>query len=410
MNALGFQSRLAVSEDAFKIMQLYQEVYDGTYPDPLMRNFEAIVSFIKDPSHFWFVAEIDGRLVASVIVRYDRENLLAKASSAAVLGEFRKHGLMEKLLGFAIGYVQEETAGIDIVYATTRTVHEGAQALTEKLGFKKLGIFPNAHKSVEVETHCLAAAFSKESLVKRQSPYLLHRRLRDLVAIVSEELPDVTGLESVEPEESSRTLVAPPVLEVISSEHFVRHRFETLKHEQQLQFTFFPFHEPNLLVTSPDQAVELFCYHEKGDGHAVIIGGKVPENVDYTIFLNQTASMLKTHNVRYIEILIRADKPKIIESILRSKFIPSAFFPAFQLHGEIRYDYVVMSKTFEMFDFQNIRLKGLNQKYLESYYEQWKLTSLNPHLLEPSAPYSGLKVELDTKNPTRQSEQGLLKK
>jgi RimJ/RimL family protein N-acetyltransferase len=404
-SGLEFQSRLARVEDAFKIMQLYHEVYEGTYPEPLMRNFQMIEKFVSTPSNFWFVAESQGKLVGSVIVRHDDENRLAKAGAAVVVSSFRKIGLMEQLLAYGIDYVKAHTSGVDITYATTRTVHEGAQALTEKLGFKKLGIFPNAHKSVEVETHCLTALFSKDTLKKRQTPYYLHHRLKDFFEIVSEELPEMAALELIEPKAPTRSLVAPPILEIIDSEHFVRHRFERLKQEHKLQFTFFPFHEPNLLVSSPDQATEVFCFHSKEDGHTVIIGGKAPDNVDYTQFLNKTTQLLRDHRARYIEILIRADKPKIIESILKAKFIPSAFFPAFQLSGETRYDYIVMSKTFEMFDFQNIRLKGLNQKYLEAYYDQWKQTSLNPFLLDAKPEMSGLKIEkAHWSEPARPSE------
>ncbi len=384
---MELQFRLATTEDIFKLIELYHIVYNGTYPEPLMNEYGAMKKFLENTGSYWFVAENKSagkkdQLVASVAVQYDATNRLAKAFGAVVLDDHRRSGLMESLLSHAIEFMQKNTAGADVVYATTRTIHEGAQALTEKLGFKKLGIFPNSHKSVEYETHCLTAAFYRNAIENRFQNYSLHEKLRGLVNIVSEEIPQMRELSFVAPELPSKTFIEPQQLELITSEHFVKYRYEKLKREKELQFTFFPFHQPNTLVLSPDQSIEFFCYHSPGDAYSVIIGGKAGPTVDYGSLFNAIANLLRDHQARYVEILIRADKPKIIESILKAKFIPSAFFPAFQLHEGKRYDYVVMNRTFEIFDFQNIRLKGLNQKYLEEYFNHWKQSSLNPKMLQ----------------------------
>ena len=149
--------QLATEEDIFQISQLYFDVYQGTYPDPLMKDFGLIRQFIQSEAGFWFVTKDNGKIIASVLTAYDKENLIAKAFGAVVRNEYRQRGIMEELLAFGINYLREKTGGVDVIYSTTRTVNEAAQTLTEKLGFKKLGIFPNAHRTNEYETHCLAA-------------------------------------------------------------------------------------------------------------------------------------------------------------------------------------------------------------------------------------------------------------
>lgn len=383
---MEFQFRLATTGDIFRLIELYHVVYQGTYPEPLMNQYGVLKKFLESTGSYWFIAEYKNpektnSIIGSVAIRYDEENRLAKAFGAAVLENHRRTGLMETLLSNAIEFIQQNTPGADVVYATTRTVHEGAQAVTEKLGFKKLGIFPNSHKSVEYETHCLAAAFFQNAMDNRFQNYSLHEKLRGLISIVKEEIPQMGEQSFISPERPSKQLIDPDQLEIITSEHFVKFRYEKLKNEKELQFAFFPFHEPNTLILSPDQSIEIFCYHSPGDAYSVIVGGKVDSRINYSSLFNQIANLLRDHQARYVEILVRADKPKIIESILKAKFIPSAFFPAFQLHEGKRYDYVVMNKTFEVFDFQNIRLKGLNQKYLEEYFNHWKQSSLNPKML-----------------------------
>ena len=108
----------------------------------------------------------------------------------------------------------------------------------------------------------------------------------------------------------------------------------------------------------------------------------MPHNMDYSELFLIANRLLRNAGARYIEVIVRADRPKILESILKAKFIPCGFFPAFQLLGDKRYDFVVFSRSFEIFDFQNVKLKGMNQVYLEEYFKAWKRMSLNPKLLQ----------------------------
>jgi len=374
--------QLAREEDVFQISQLYFDVYEGTYPDPLMKDFTLIRQFIKSEAGFWFITKNEEeQIIASVLAAYDKENLIAKAFGAVVRNEYRGQGIMEELLSFGINYLKTKTSGVDVIYSTTRTVNEAAQTLTEKLGFKKLGIFPNAHRTNDYETHCLAAIVSQEALEKRHSNYRLHHELESLYSVVQKEV-GLNALEPVEPESPTKVLVTSSDLEVVKSPKFVSYRYNHLKAEKKLEFEFFPFHQPNLVIMSPDQSIELFCHLAELDGYCVIVGGKMPSNLNFTELFLKTNKLLRDAGARYIEVIVRADRPKILQSIIKAKFIPCGFFPAFQQIGEKRYDFVVFSRSFEIFDFQNVKLKGMNQVYLEEYFKAWKRMSLNPKLLQ----------------------------
>jgi RimJ/RimL family protein N-acetyltransferase len=375
------KTQLADEGDIFQICQLYFDVYEGTYPDPLMKDITLIRNFIKSSSGFWFITKDDnGVVVASVLAAYDEEDLVAKAFGAVVRNEYRAKGVMEELLDYGIEFMKVNTAGVDIVYSTTRTVNEAAQTLTEKLGFKKLGIFPNAHRTNDYETHCLAAIVSPRALELRHKEYRIHHEIAPLYEIVQNEVP-LTKIESVIPEAPGKVLKSPGDIEVVKSPKFVDYRYSYLKSQNALEFEFFPFHQPNLLIISPDQSIELFCHLSPTDGYCVIIGGKMPGNLNFTELFLSANKLLRDAGARYIEVIVRADRPKILDSILKAKFIPCGFFPAFQKIGNKRYDFVVFSRSFEIFDFQNVKLKGLNQVYLEQYFKAWKRMSLNPKLL-----------------------------
>lgn len=346
-----------------------------------MKDVSLIKSFITSQQGFWFVTKNpEGTIVGSVLACYDQENLIAKAFGAVVRTEYRGHGVMESLLAFGIEYLKNNTVGVDVIYSTTRTVNEAAQTLTEKLGFKKIGIFPNAHRTSEFETHCLTAIITPNAIEKRYKNYKLHHQLESLYDIVAGEV-GLDKLESIEPESPSKTLQSPDVLEVIQSPKFVAYRYESLKAEKKLEFEFFPFHQPNLVIMSPDQSIELFC-HLSNDGYCVIIGGMMPGHLNFAELFLKSNKLLRDVGARYIEVIVRADRTKILESVMRAKFIPCGFFPAFQMINNQRYDFLVLSRSFEIFDFQNVKLKGLNQVYLEEYFKAWKRVALNPKLLQ----------------------------
>lgn len=373
---------LATSRDIFQISQLYFDVYQGTYPDPMMKDFGLIRKFIESDGGFWFVTKTsEGEIIGSVLASYDQENLIAKAFGAVVRPDFRAQGVMEELLGFGIDYLRTETKGVDVIFSTTRTVNEAAQTLTEKLGFKKIGIFPNAHKTNDYETHCLAAIFSPSALEKRFSGYRLHHQLESLYNIVKGEV-GLGDMQIVVPETPTKTLRVPEELEILQSPRFVTYRYNHLKADKLLQFEFFPFHTPNLMIISPDQSIEVFCHLSPLDGYCVIIGGKMPNDLDFSELFLRTNKLLRDAGARYVEIIVRADKPKIVESIIKAKFIPCGFFPSFQMIKGQRYDFLVLSRSFEIFDFQNVKLKGKNLVYLEEYFKAWKHMALNPKLID----------------------------
>ena len=42
------------------------------------------------------------------------------------------------------------------------------------------------------------------------------------------------------------------------------------------------------------------------------------------------------------------------------------------LIGAQRYDFVIFSRSYEILNFRNIRLEGINREYLNQYLQLWK--------------------------------------
>ncbi len=376
--------RRAVPGDEAGIASVYHEIYGGSYPDPMMSNLKLLHQNLVLGLDYFVVGTHNESIVSCMLYKVEKHHQLAKASGAVVKAAFRGQDLTQKMMHFGLMSLQDEGNPVSVVYATTRTVTTAPQKLTSQLGFKKLGIFPNVHKTEDYETHCLTCFFSSDALSQRYTDFRLHPRIRELYGIVQEEagLPDLTIAEEneIERRQTSRSLEL-PTLEFIDASAFVLHRFESLKEHGQLPISFFPFHKPNTLITSPDQSVEVFLCIEKADQHCVIVGIKKPREIYHSLVYEKVCSILRSRGIRYVETLVRADKLLTLNETLKARFIPCAYFPAFQLYKGYRLDFVILSRTFEMLDLHSIRLEGTNRKYLIQYYNSWRTLCLDPILL-----------------------------
>ncbi|MDM5177845.1 hypothetical protein PO883_11645 [Massilia sp. DJPM01] len=373
--------RKAIPRDAAQIVDLYQSVYQGDYSDPMMSETARLRAALGRDDYYWIVASIDDRIVGSVVYQHTLTGF-AKVFGAVIENDCRGQNLTERMMEF--GYAQlRAIAHVEVVYATTRTVSSAPQKLTANLGYRKLGIFPNVHKTSGYETHCLTALFTKSAFASRFTDFALHPRLRPLFEIVRREcgLPAIPDdwIPHTSAENFSRARSALE-LELIHAPRLTKRRFDEGKNTlvAQEHHTFFPFQEPNLLISSADQDVEVFCYFSETDKHCVLIAIHDLCNAGFADIVEKASVILQDLGVRYIEFIIRADESEKIEIAMQAGFIPCAYFPAMHLIGAQRYDFVIFSRSYEILNFRNIRLEGINHEYLNQYLQLWKKNSLEP--------------------------------
>lgn len=368
----GVSIRRATPADADELRALYQDVYEGRYPLSIIYDVHETVSALGRDNILWLTAEAKGRLVASVIFTVDKENKLAKVFGAVVKKTHRGRGLTEQAIRLGLHHLVEETAQAESVYATARTLSPAPQKLLRNLGFKELGIFPNVRKVENYETHCLTAYFKPGALGRRMARPRLPSALKPFFSVVRR----ATGIEEPEfndtPLEPSSPYAGGWIpFEIIEAPEFVLERWKSRRSANQLKMQFFPFHEPNLLLVSPDQSTEVYLHHSKPDHHAVIVGGH--ENVpDLTHLLNSVVMSLEEHGVRYLELLADAYHPRVLKSIMDARFLPSAYYPAMRWRRGRGRDYIVFSKSFVVLDFRNILAEGFYREYLREYFNLWK--------------------------------------
>ncbi|HCC49134.1 MAG TPA: hypothetical protein DEQ38_13615 [Elusimicrobia bacterium] len=365
--------RLAKVPDMRRIQMLYAEVYGAAYPIPIIADKDKMRSAIENDEYYWLVAECQSRVIGSLVYSVDLLYRNSKAFGAVVSQEFRKHDLAFTMMKLVLDDITQTKDLVDLVYATTRTANHAPQKLTESLGFIKLGIFPNTHKVQDNETHCLTAYFTERALQRRRTTPVIIPEIAPFYEIVRRQIKlEPAQLSDVKRDYSDHKTKIPLLnFETITATEFIKHRWKKTKSNSFFENIFMPFHEPNLILITPDQGTEVYITYSQKDKYSVIVGGVTNEK-SFAVVLESVAQKVSQMDMSYVEVIIDAYSPELQRDALDARFIPSAYFPSAKRMEDKRYDCVVFSRTFDILDFRNVRIISLYKNFLNEYLKLWR--------------------------------------
>jgi hypothetical protein len=361
-------------EDAPRLCELYLAVCRRYDEEPLLADRERLVRSLSSQSIRWIVAHDGDGLAGAVSMFVDREHRLGKMHRLLTrpgAGLETSRGLIECLLDHA-GREDE----LALVYTTTRSLSREEQDLTLDLGFVALGVFPNAWGADCTRLNGLTARYLGDSLGRdRHSSFELHPAVRGLFEIVRRGL----GLAPL-----AEVSVAPPrpageplgALETIEAPEFVAHRFRRLLERRSLAVTFYPFAEPNALVTDPEQSIEVFVRLAAPVRFAAVLAERLERPVDPIALYGRVARILYDHGASYVETIVDAADATGIECITKAGYVPCAYFPSLKSHGGSRRDFVVFSRTFELPWFAEAAVRPIFLELFREYDRQLRRASL----------------------------------
>ncbi len=174
---------LAKPEDSKEIIQIFRDIYKGTYPYKQMEEDQGVKKMIIDPNYQWF---------------------LFKINSIETVGCFGAHLELEKKRGFLYGFIIKEKyqKTIDIFkafigcviflwktykskillwYGEMRTNESSSQFFTSLIGLKPIGFFPN--KDIffnQIESDVLHVIYDEKALYKyrrKKNPKIIRQVL-----------------------------------------------------------------------------------------------------------------------------------------------------------------------------------------------------------------------------------------
>ena len=365
--------RLAKVQDMRRIQMLYAEIYGGSYSIPIVTDKEKMRRAIEDNEYYWLVAECQGRVVGSLVYALDLHYRNSKAFGAVVSQEFRKLDLAYTMMKLVLDDITHNKDLVDLVYATTRTANYAPQKLTESLGFIKLGIFPNSNRLQYNETHCLTAYFTERALQRRRQRPRIIPEVEPFYDIVRRQVNlDKPQIKKVEGMYSDHKVKIPLLhFEAINAPEFVKNRWRKTRPNSFFEHIFMPFHEPNLILITPDQGTEVYLTVNMKDKYSVVVGG-VTDQKSFAVVLESIAQKVSQMDMGYVEVIIDGYSPAIQRDALDARFIPSAYFPCAKRMGGKRYDCIVFSRTFDILDFRNVKIISLYKNFLKEYLKLWR--------------------------------------
>lgn len=362
--------REATLKDKKEMVSLYTLIYGDDYPLEIIKDPELLAHCLTDDDFFWPVITCDGKIFGSVIFEISATHRLCKVFGAVIKPEWQGHDLMRKAIQAGIEYLADTGSPVDVVFATTRTVSPAPEKLVRRIGFRTLGIFPNVRKVNAFETHGFNVYFRKGVVEKRLLSPKLIPEVAPFFSIAKDicEFPDTACIEPYKlPEPEPMDLD----FSIIKSLDVVLSRFEELCGKGQLKFSFFPFHEPNVLLRSSDGQSELFLCHNTNDNYGAIVGLKTARN-DTCGLLKQACTTAATLGLKYIELLVSAMDPVKQRQAIDAHFIPCAYFPAAKpVANGMRMDYLSFSRSFENLDFTSINVSGDGLRFLQAFMKCW---------------------------------------
>jgi len=358
--------------DARRIQVLYTEVYGSSYSVPIITDPEKMKQAIESDDYYWLVGDYNSKIIASLVYSLDLKNRISKAFGAVVSEEFRKNDIAYIMMKLILDDITQNQDLVDVIYATTRTTSYAPQKLTESLGFIKLGIFPNTHKVKENETHCFTVYLTENALKKRKREPIIIPEILPFYNLVLKQIKlEQAKIKDVKRQYSDHSIKIPTVdFEIITAPLFIKRRFSKVKNKGWLKNTFMPFHEPNMLLITPDGKTEIYLTYNSKDKYSVFVGGFT--NLDPSVILESVAKKMRDLDMAYLEILFDAYTPELQRAAIDARFIPSGYFVAGKYENGARYDCIVFSRTFDVLDFRNVKLSSIYREFLKEYLKLWR--------------------------------------
>jgi hypothetical protein len=360
--------------DVDELLRLYYLIYHDSYPLPICSNRKAMTTALEDANTYWYVTrEVSGNaIIASTIFETDPAYLIGKLTGVVVHPLFRRLDLASKMIAKGTADLLIPNGNIRSIYTTTRTTSRGPQAMCLTNGFLPLGIFPNAHKLFEFETLTLLAKFGDGVLEARKTFAPVPERIAPLIEIFQESVC-LSDPVAIVPAETPSTVHSPEQesyeFEVIRAPEYVLRRFNEIYTDPYDRF--FPFHKPNLLVSSTCGDLEIFGYLNKADGYLAIVALNKPL-FELGHRMRPLLNQLRDIGVSYIELLMGLQFTASLNALMDAKFLPSAIYPAmYERDGKIN-DFVVMTRTLEPLNFSGMQIEAGFKPYVDLYVKLWK--------------------------------------
>jgi hypothetical protein len=137
--------RLARPEDAEQIIEIYKELYDGTYPYKEMEDIHEVRKMIEDPTIQWIVFQDPSLNIAGCITFVlDFANKRGYIRGFMLRRKYQGYiDITKAMIGSMLGVLHKFKDTIYVWYVENRTAHAKSQYSMYVCGIAPIGFYPN---------------------------------------------------------------------------------------------------------------------------------------------------------------------------------------------------------------------------------------------------------------------------
>lgn len=164
--------RLARPEDAEEIIEIYKELYDGTYPYKEMEDIQEVRKMIRDPTIQWIIYQDPSYNIAGCITFvFNFVNKRAYIRGFMLREQYQGYiDITKAMIGSMLGMLHKYKDIIYTWYVENRTAHAKSQYSMNVCGIAPIGFYPN--KDVfcgKVESDIMQILYDERVLKKYRS-------------------------------------------------------------------------------------------------------------------------------------------------------------------------------------------------------------------------------------------------
>ncbi|NHJ24211.1 MAG: hypothetical protein EAX89_06530 [Candidatus Lokiarchaeota archaeon] len=349
---------LAEPEQAKDVVEIFEEVYNQSYPYLDFLDEEKVEVMIQSIEYNFILFMMDKEIGGCFKCYLDFDN--RKGYIGALMVKKKYQGILDftkAIIGSSYWAFSIYREVIDIWYCENRTAHASSQYSTGICGLNTLAVFPN--KDVfynQVETDVLCVNYSENALDilrKRRQPQLIRNALESYIH--SDGIYHLGGFQIVEPQiklnfKKIRNLQENYRMDIIKDKYGYEF-YQCFIKESSSYFLY--------LHTTTVQNFEKIKYH-------------VESLEELYVYLTELKRSMLQNNIRYVEVFVSAYNPEQQQIFYNFGFRARGYTPAWsynkisgEFEDQIVFNYYegkvehiqLLPQGWELLDLLNIKIK-----------------------------------------------------
>jgi len=313
--------RLARPEDAEKLVGIYTELYNGTYPYKEMEDVEEVRKLIHDPNVQWLVYQDSSYNIAGCITfvldfgnkrGYIRGFMLKKEYQGII-------DITKAMIGSMLGMIHKFKNQIYTWYVENRTAHAKSQYSMCVCGIAPIGFYPNKDIFLgKIESDLMQILYDSRALEKYRAseiPSILPQV--EPCYLYSDERYNLGRYHIKDPGEFLNQFKIEEIRSTISKT-IVKDKFgyETIRFTIKGADSYFEF-----LYTPQVQNFEKTKYH-------------VHNLEELYVFVQEFIKCKNELEVRYCEVFVSAYKPEHQKLFYEAGLSPRGYIPSWEFNNQ----------------------------------------------------------------------------